>query len=701
MKTKLKHGLLLFSFFCISIISLKAEDIISWQNPLLHGNTLYSTSFVDATTGWAVGAFGTIMKTTDGGKTWENQISGTTASLLSVSFVDKNNGWAGGSNTILKTTDGGKSWTVLTTSSSVNINAVYFLNSTTGFIAGGKTIQKTIDGGKNFANVTMPSLSVWYSIIKMHFVSSKTGWAVGTSGAIFKTIDGGNTWVDQFTEDKRLNTVFFTDSLNGSCFGDSGFWIWTNDGGNKWNKADIKSTNITKLYNHVIDAHFFTKKSGWIITYDNSEEITVYKTIDGGAFWSEYNVGYSRNLSSISFPDSIHGCIVGHGGFIARTEDSGKNWIPISSGEIPPLISICFPDKSNGFVIGEQSAFMKTSDGGEAWEHSKVPNTGYINGVYALNKDTLLIANGMRDTTIFISTNGGKTWKGQYKAKFSYDIDFINKEQGTCVGWYGEIFRTNNLGKNWYKVESGTETDLYSIDFCDDDSVGYIVGDKGIYLKTANGGRNWNLGTTGTSTRLFSVSFADSLTGWCCGQGGVILHTDNGGKTWQAQTTNTYNSLNCIQFFNKNKGYCVGHYGTILKTTDGGKKWTVVPPVTVNNLFSVCFTDENTLFAAGWYGSILKIIDKEEVLVEEISKPESFFSLYPNPANNKINISNRKKESESLKIEVYDISGKKVLDRTIRNIINSDIDISELEKGYYLFKIQDNNYYEIKKILIN
>jgi photosystem II stability/assembly factor-like uncharacterized protein len=68
-------------------------------------------------------------------------------------------------------------------------------------------------------------------------------------------------------------------------------------------------------------------------------------------------------LSSISFPDTIHGCIVGHGGFIARTEDSGKNWTAISSGEIPPLISICFADKSNGFVIGEQSAFMKIQMG--------------------------------------------------------------------------------------------------------------------------------------------------------------------------------------------------------------------------------------------------------------------------------------------------------------------------------------------------
>lgn len=700
MNSKLIRLPIIFFFLCFSIL-VKGEDKITWQNPLLHGNSLMSSSFIDASTGWAVGAFGTIMKTTDSGKTWENQVSGTTATLNSVSFVDKNNGWAGGSNTILNTKDGGKTWSILTSTSPVAINSVYFLNSSTGFIAGGKIIQKTTDGGKSFTNVTLPASSLYYSILKMQFISSSTGWAVGTKGAILKTTDGGNTWVDQFVGDKRINTVFFTDSLNGSCFGDSGLWLWTIDGGKNWNQADVATSNTSKLYNHIVDACYFPSKSVWIITLDNSDEYTVYKKTSGVTLWQEYNIGYSRNLSSISFPDTVHGCIVGHGGFIARTEDSGKNWTAISSGEIPPLISICFADKSNGLVIGEQSAFMKTSDGGNTWEHSKVPNTGYINGVYAINKDTILIANGMRDTTIFRSTNGGKTWKGQLQAKFSYSIDFLDKQHGVCVGWYGEIHHTSNSGKDWTKAESGTEEDLYSVDLLYNDSIGYAVGDKGVCLKTSSGGKSWAALSTGSTSRLFSVSFADQLNGWCCGQGGTILHTKDGGKTWQQQTSNTYNSLNCIKFFNQKKGYCVGHYGTILKTTDGGEKWTEVPSITANNLFSICFVDENTLFAAGWYGSILKIIDKEGLFVEEISKPESFFSLYPNPAMDKIFISNTKSGSDNLKIEVYDISGKKVMDRTIRNINNSELNISELRKGYYLFKIQDKNYSEVKKIIIN
>jgi hypothetical protein len=41
----------------------------TWQNPLPQGNTLNSVSFTDASTGWAVGDGGIMLKTADGGAT--------------------------------------------------------------------------------------------------------------------------------------------------------------------------------------------------------------------------------------------------------------------------------------------------------------------------------------------------------------------------------------------------------------------------------------------------------------------------------------------------------------------------------------------------------------------------------------------------------------------------------------------------------
>jgi photosystem II stability/assembly factor-like uncharacterized protein len=69
---------------------------------------LYGVSFTDANTGTAVGSYGTILRTTDGGATWVAQGSGTDATLYGVSFANANTGTVVGEDgIILRTTDGG------------------------------------------------------------------------------------------------------------------------------------------------------------------------------------------------------------------------------------------------------------------------------------------------------------------------------------------------------------------------------------------------------------------------------------------------------------------------------------------------------------------------------------------------------------------------------------------------------------------
>src|SRR5437764_13530954 len=79
-----------------------------WQNPLPQGNNLRGASFVDADTGTAVGEYGTIVRTTDGGNSWTVQASGTTQTLWAVSFTDANHGTAvGAAGQIVGTTEEG------------------------------------------------------------------------------------------------------------------------------------------------------------------------------------------------------------------------------------------------------------------------------------------------------------------------------------------------------------------------------------------------------------------------------------------------------------------------------------------------------------------------------------------------------------------------------------------------------------------
>ena len=52
--------------------------------------------FVDEREGWAVGAEGTIIHTTDGGVRWTSERSETQHPLERVFFTDKTRGWAVG-----------------------------------------------------------------------------------------------------------------------------------------------------------------------------------------------------------------------------------------------------------------------------------------------------------------------------------------------------------------------------------------------------------------------------------------------------------------------------------------------------------------------------------------------------------------------------------------------------------------------------
>jgi len=68
--------------------------------------------FVDENTGFAVGEFGTVIKTTDGGKTWEQRTPVPNEFYpMGVDFVDADTGWVGGLDGVIwQTGDGGQTW---------------------------------------------------------------------------------------------------------------------------------------------------------------------------------------------------------------------------------------------------------------------------------------------------------------------------------------------------------------------------------------------------------------------------------------------------------------------------------------------------------------------------------------------------------------------------------------------------------------
>jgi hypothetical protein len=97
---------------------------------------------INNTTGWAVGALGVILNTTDGGLNWNYQTNPDTSNraLNDVFFLNASEGWAvGNSGVILHTTNGGTLWTIEGAGMTTNmLRVVQFTSSKNGYVLGNK-----------------------------------------------------------------------------------------------------------------------------------------------------------------------------------------------------------------------------------------------------------------------------------------------------------------------------------------------------------------------------------------------------------------------------------------------------------------------------------------------------------------------------------------------------------------------------------
>lgn len=109
----MKKLYLIFAMLYFSYSFGLAQWRIAFSSTYPSGTTFQSIYFVNENVGWAVGSDGIILKTTNGGNSWTQQVSNTTSTLYFIQALDENNLFAcGGNRNFLKSTDGGNTWSV-------------------------------------------------------------------------------------------------------------------------------------------------------------------------------------------------------------------------------------------------------------------------------------------------------------------------------------------------------------------------------------------------------------------------------------------------------------------------------------------------------------------------------------------------------------------------------------------------------------
>ncbi len=288
--------------------SIDGGDTWQKQETGIKDNILVGGLALDSKTALIVGVYGIIIRTDDGGKTWQKLDPGTTKHLFGISFLDKNTGWIVGEwGTILHTVDGGKTWKSQMEEQDKTYNNVYFVDRQNGWVIGEQgIILHTADGGNTW-NTQMPksfereSLEDLYenqrpALFDLSFTDAQNGLLCGIEGAILKTTDGGNTWIDI---NSKSELTFYSLSQQGTkaCIvGDKGAYIISNDSGTAWEPQD--DVIASKFWFH--DICFTTPEKGWVV----GQAGTVVHTADGGKTW-EFLSGLSYDMEFFTMPEGL------------------------------------------------------------------------------------------------------------------------------------------------------------------------------------------------------------------------------------------------------------------------------------------------------------------------------------------------------------------------------------------------------------
>jgi hypothetical protein len=86
-----------------------------------------------------------------------------------------------------------------------------------------------------------------------------------------------------------------------------------------------------------------------------------------------------------------------------------------------------------------------------------------------------------------------------------------------------------------------------------------------------------------------------------------------------------------------------------------------------------------------------------------ITQSESNYSIFPNPAQNELNIDFTLASNKTVEIRLYDITGKLVFTHSMKGVegLNKNvIDISSLNKGIYMLECNDGDKIQTSKLLI-
>jgi len=597
--------------------------------------------------------------------TWELVLppSPTSNQLVSLDFIDEMTGWAVGEyGTILKTTDAGENWRIVEIPQLNYLLDVYFPTPSTGYIVGKDgIILKSVDAGESWFQQPIRFSN---NLNRVRFRDENSGWIVGEKGLILFTNDGGQTWTQQLSNSRESLNGLALIGTTGVCAvgGDSTILVTYDDGQNWQRKTFIPVNNRYHSYNFK-DVYFLDASRGWIGGWKSSAGIII-STTDGGVSWREFSINDAEytdfnlhfhssgfiGIQQILFIDWRYGfCLTdaffssdgGGSNLPFYTKYAGRKWYSQVIGSRESSICagrLAYLSENRIICTGYRGEFRISADKGVTW--------GFPNHLKR-NFDQLLVGNhgqllamqskGHDKNKWSRSKDYGKNWQNFTPQFFDqsgntpdaiyygFPQNFLNHgETLRTIGYYHDnidtcsVYESKDNGLTWHLIHNSASNEIAPPTFLTPDTlVKYLMFQKevtpGNFKAELVFTYSFDCGRTATTEHLTDVwnkhrptypfvskhYFFNGHSGFLVGSEGNIIKTNDTGRSWENISSGVTDDLWDITFINRQVGFVVGGFGRILKTTDGGATWRKTDSGTQENIYSIGFRNDSE----GWAGT--------------------------------------------------------------------------------------------------
>jgi photosystem II stability/assembly factor-like uncharacterized protein len=314
---------------------------------------------------------------------WELQSSGVTARLRGLSAVSSQVAWASGANgTVLRTVDGGVTWQPrpIEGASSLDFRDVDAFSDDVAYVLSigpgdASRIYKTSDGGAHW-DPQFGDKDPKVFLDAMAFWDADHGVAVGDSVAdalfILTTANGGRTWtrLDTATLPRALphEGAFAASGTNVAVSGREDAWIATgagrvhhsSDGGRSWS---VSTTPVPSGESSgIFSVAFRDRNHGVVVGGDYRNETAAVNnaalTSDAGTTWRTSSRGLSGYRSVVASVPSTKGAYVAAGpSGVDWSVDDGRTWTAVSAAGVD-TVSFA-PRTRGGWGAGDHGRLAK------------------------------------------------------------------------------------------------------------------------------------------------------------------------------------------------------------------------------------------------------------------------------------------------------------------------------------------------------